>query len=260
MKLKIFLLLFSCFVSSGLFAQTPKEIETDLLKSFKQIDYWAVQKSDDTTGTIMDSLFSANEDFNSKLGDYAVKCPFTINLPFDSLINAGLTIVNSDDGKLRIYSWDANTGGDQHDISNIFQFKTSTGTDTLSNVPVDPYGTPADIDKIYQFEINGKTYYPIIYNMVVGIKFIYKGIMMFGIEKGKLNTDVRLIKTKSGLHNHLNCYIESSINDRSDAISEITFNPKTKTISLPLIDENDRATNKVITYKFTGQYFEKVKP
>jgi hypothetical protein len=37
------------------------------------------------------------------------------------------------------------------------------------------------------------------------------------------------------------------------------FDEKTNTIYLPLVDSNNQMTNKFILYKFTGQYFERVK-
>src|ERR1700744_5533359 len=140
MKLKFCLLLLICLSGGGVFAQTPKAIEDDLLPSFQKIGYWYLQKADDTTGDVLDSLGAVNGDFGVKLANYVTKYPFTLKFPFESLISAGLDITSSDDGNLRVYSWDTGTGGDQHAISNIFQFKTENGTDTLSDVPADPYG------------------------------------------------------------------------------------------------------------------------
>jgi len=248
------------FASLTLFAQTPKAIEADLLGRIKKIDYWAMQLNNDTTGLALDSLSDVNSDFGNKLESDAFKYPVTIKLPFDSLVNAGLNIINTDDGCLRIYLWDTRMGGAQHEFSNIFQYKTRTGTDTLSDVPADPYGSPGPFDNIYQFIINGKTYYLIAYSNEIGFNDVYKGIMVFAIVNDKLET-IKLIKTQSGLHSHLNCYYTSSVNDPQydDGAYNIIFNGDNKTITLPLIDENNRITGKYITYKFTGQYFERVK-
>jgi len=258
MKLKIRLLIVGCFLSIGAFAQTPKAIEDDLLATFKKIDYWNIQKANDTTVGALDSLSDANDYFSDKLSEYAVKKPLTIKLPFEYLTAAGLEITTSDDGNLRIYSWDSGTGGMQHTFRNIFQFRTKYGTDTLHDVTADPYPTPADISNIYQFIINGKTIYLINYVMPIGIN-CYEGITVCTVENEHLNTDVKIIKTKSGLHNHLSCYFEGSTNNGEDVNTQITFDPKNNTIKLPLINENNQPTKYSITYKFTGQYFEKVK-
>ncbi len=264
MKLKIYLLIVSCFVSVNVFAQTqiPKKIESDLSESFDKINYWYMQQADDTTGNALDSLFSVNEEFENKFTDYVSKHPFTIKCPFDSLVSAGVEVVNSTDKLLRIYSWDTDLGGQQHNVYNIFQYKTGPETvDLMYNVPETSYSVPADGNEIYDFTVNDKTYYLIHYISGVGINDHFEGVMIYAIEKGKLNTDVKLIKTKSGLHSHLNWHYTYAGSDDSSSASDSVevFNPKTKTITIPLIDENDHVTDKSITYKFTDQYFEKVK-
>jgi len=244
-------------ISIKVTAQTSKKLEADLLKSFRTINYWTVQTSGDTTGTIIDSLDLANDEFRSILGKYASKYPFTIKFPFDSLTNAGLGILTSADGQLRIYSWDMGTGGTQGAMTNLFQYKIGDQTDTLSDVPTGSLGSPADFKEIYRFTANGKTCYAIIYAAAEGFNDHWEGLMIFGIRNKKLDYGINLIKTTSGLNSHLDCYYRSGVDGVSG--TEINFNSKTKTIKFPLIDEDNHMTSKSIVYKFNGRYFIRIK-
>ena len=115
MKLfKLILLSYCCLMASHLFAQSPKNIEADLLKSFKRIQYWNGQKDKDTTMAAFDSLDVANERFGKKLQRYTNKYPFTINYKYPDFSNTLLTINQSPDGNFAIYSWDTQTGGTMH--------------------------------------------------------------------------------------------------------------------------------------------------
>ena len=75
-----------------------------------------------------------------------------------------------------------------------------------------------------------------------------------------MNDKTKLIKTKSGLTNKLYYSYNQNLTN-SDIMGEISleYDPKSKTITFPVIVENGRVTDNYITYKFTGQYFEKVK-
>jgi hypothetical protein len=81
MKLKRCLLIIGCLVSANLFAQTPKAIEADLLKSFKQINEWSI----DTGMNANESLWKAKKKVGEKLYHYASQYPATIAYPFNLL-------------------------------------------------------------------------------------------------------------------------------------------------------------------------------
>ncbi|MDB5153517.1 MAG: hypothetical protein JWR54_2268 [Mucilaginibacter sp.] len=132
------LLLFTCrcFIApDNLFAQSPKSIETDLLKSFKKIDYWDQQRSKDTTMAWSDSLEKANNVFAKKLKVYIQKYPATVTYPFNSLVKEHLEISSSTDGLFRIYSWDTETGGTMHFFENVMQYKSGTPINAVIDTP-----------------------------------------------------------------------------------------------------------------------------
>ena len=254
-----------CLVSISAFAQTPKEIEVDLLKSFKRIDYWSYKSKDDTTsnGGFEDSLEKSNEIFANKIKVYTVKYPFTISQPFNSLKKERLDIFTSADGLFRIYSWETWLGGTMRDFANVFQYKAGKRTASVyvhTNGSDDQSYTPF-YTNLYTFKLNQKTYYLGVYGTIYSTKDAGRGIKIFDIEDDKLNQDVKIIKTASGLHSKIYYDYDflSVVNIDFDKRPTIYFDAATQIIHVPLVDGNGTVTHNFITYKFTGKYFEKVK-
>jgi hypothetical protein len=254
---KILLCITCCFVSVTAFAQSPKAIEADLLKSFNKIDYWN-QKRGDTGGD--DSLEKANDIFSSKLKSYTAKYPATLNQSFSLLTNAGLKIVTSPDSLLRIYCWDTLLGGTMRKFQNLAQYKSGA---TISSVYIvtDKGGYEPFYSNLYTIKTRTQTYYLGINISILSSAYIVQQAKIFAIEQGKLNHNAKLIKTGTGLHNSLNVDsdLSAGVNKDINEQPHITFNPQTQTIGIPLIAANGKVTGKFITYKFTGQYFAKVK-
>lgn len=251
-SLKPLLIAVLCFVTCNLSAQSSRQIKKDLLQSFREIDCWSAQKSTDSTGAIYDSLDRANNIFSKKLKFYAEKYPFTIaeKFPFE-----GLSCISTD-GLLKIYSWDTQTGGTQHTFESVIQYKI--GEKTIAMIDTSRGGY--NYDKLYMLTVGSKTYYLATYYGILSLYTRSEGIRIFTIENGKLNDKVKIIKTKSGLTNKLNYTYDQHLTN-SDIMSEITleYDPKAKTITFPIVAENNWITDNSITYKFTGQYFERIK-
>jgi len=253
-----------CLLTSlNVFAQTPKAIEADLLKSFKKIDYWDEKSHNDTTDKIMaeeDSLGVANELFAKKLKHYAEKNPETINQTFAQLIKNGLGISTSSDGLFRIYSWDTEEGGTMQSFENIFQYKTGGKTLAVIDSPKADGDFCNTYTKILTVEDNKQHYYVANSLFIESSRYYSEGIQVFTIENEKLNDHAKLIKTKSGLHSNINYEYDLSSVEDMNKIPEIIFNHALNTIEMPIVDTKGKfIKNKFITYKFTGQYFERVK-
>jgi len=116
MKLRICLLLFCCFFNSRLFAQTAKEIEADFMKSFDKLNYLRA----DTSTTSIDKLIYANSKIEEKLKYYTQKAPSAMAQAF---VKCGGLV--SDDGLMRILSWDTLTGGTEHSFENVIQYRST---------------------------------------------------------------------------------------------------------------------------------------
>lgn len=252
------LILFCLFTITNIFAQTPKAVEADLLRSFKKITYWSDYKSDATINTA-DSLYKANTVFGSMLKSYTEKYPSTINEPFDSLRKERLDMVTSSDSLFRIYSWDTWTGGTMHFFNNVLQYKAGQKLYSILDTSKTGKRYIYYYSNLYTFKVDNKTYYLGVYKGIFSSKDVGEGIQVFSIENGRLNADVKLIKTSSGLHSKLYySYDFFSVVHWKDRPA-ITFDADTQTINLPLVDGKGNMTRKFITYKFTGKYFEKVK-
>jgi len=245
-----------------LFAQTPKQIEADLLKSFNRIGYWE-EKTHDTTATAWaanDSLNNANDILAMKLKYYAEKFPSMIGYPFASLKKEYLDISTSSDGLFRIYSWDTWTGGTMHVFENVMQYRSGKNTKAIIDIPKSEGDIPPTYDKIYTFKTGGKTYYLTTYLFIESSRYSAYGITAFTIAKDKV-IEAKIIKTHSGFHSGLSYECDfATVQDRSyDKLPEMHFDNTTNTISLPLMSSKGAFTKKFILYKFTGQYFERVK-
>jgi hypothetical protein len=245
--ISLFTLLSCLLISINLFGQTSSAIEADLRKLFKQIDYSSQDNS------------QANDIFGKKLKYYTEKYPSTIGQDFKLLKKEHLDISTSDDGLFRIYSWDTWTGGTMHYFESVFQYKTSGKTVAVLDTPWSDGDNRPLYDRVFTFRANNKTYYLATYLEVGSSKDAGGGIQIFAVEDNKLNDDVKLIKTKTGLHSQISCgYNFFSVVDWK-VRPLITFNNLTNTIFIPLVDGNGNMTHKHLTYKFNGQYFERVK-
>ncbi|HEY9002252.1 MAG TPA: hypothetical protein VIM89_12925 [Mucilaginibacter sp.] len=267
--LSLLLTSFGFLTTSSLFAQTPHQIENDLLKSFKRIDYWEDYRNSnkenvDKSERGNDSLNKACDTFAEKLKFYTSNYPFTINQEFSSIAQKRnnvtknrVNILTSTDGLFRIYSWDTRSDGTMYSFSDVIQYKIGekTKSSLISESDSGQWKYVYYYSDLYTLNANNKTYYLAIYNGAYTHVEAGQGIQIFAIENGKLNDDIKLIKTGSGLHSQL--YYEYLFDGGKN--DDIKYDPVQKTISLPVVVSKGRVTNKRITYKFTGQYFERVK-
>ena len=247
-----------CFITVNLFAQegvNPDAIENDLLRVFKRVNYYGAHKKE---WKAIDSLKKMNSIFAYKLKYYTAKYPYTIHLNFTSLKKERLVIATSADGLFRTYSWDTKLGTNGYDFDNVLQY--SVKEKTVSLLKMDPPGKEAYwYPKIYTFAANNKTYYLAVYNSILSATKAAQGIRAFAIENGVLNGRVPMVKTSTAVLSRL--YYEYSLQSVADwkTFPSIYFDKDTKTIHTPLVDYSGKMTHKLITYKFTGRFFEKVK-
>ena len=258
-SLKSFLFVGFYLLCGSLAAQTPQAIEADLLRSFKKIGEWDTNQRTGVNGA-SDSLVKANEVFGKKLQQITERHLSTITQTFALLEKERLDISTSADGLFRIYSWDTWQGGTMHDFANVMQYRSGSGTASTLLVGLDGNNEPS-YAKLYTFKSKGKTYYLGVYRTISSSKDAGMGIKVFAIENGKLNDAVKIIKTSTGLRNKLYYSYDffSVVNIAFEKRPTITFDTATQTIRMPLVNANGKVTNKIITYKFNGQYFEKGK-
>ncbi|TFF36914.1 hypothetical protein [Mucilaginibacter psychrotolerans] len=250
---KLFLSVICLFAVTFAFAQKSGVIEKNIFNSYIKVQYWAHTESEQS----YDSLEKANDNLGNLIKTYAIKYPSTITAPFKSL-PAGLTVSTAADGLFRIYSWDRLTGGTMHFFANVFQYKIGDKTYALLDQPLGEGVNGPFYHKLFTLKAENKTYYLAVFLVIGSSRDHLRGLQVFSIENGKLNANTKLIKTKSGLHNFLSYEYDVPDDVDRDVDVSIHYDNVTQTIKFPLIASDGKFTTKFITYKFNGQYFEKV--
>lgn len=260
------LLLLSTLTFNSFAQQTDKnKVELDLSLSYHKILYWAdyykKHQGENNTPNNHDSLTKASDALKQKLKDYSLKYPKIIGFDINSSINSDLNIQTSDDNKFRIYSWNTMTSGKSNVFDNLAHCVDGDKA-FVTTIRCDRAGNPGYFySKIYMLKANGKTYYLTVFNGINSAKSDGEGIQIFTIENGKLDDDVKLIKTATGLHNKLYYDYDFDWWDSHDELLDayIRYDSPSKTILLPVVLANGQVTKQMITYRFDGQYFVKVK-
>lgn len=253
------------FLSLTIFAysQDMPAIERDLLAKYRRIDYWWNYSGDNAKIHKEDSVDKANKVFQRALTAVASKYLASLSYPFKRLKHAGLLIATSDDGRFRVYSWDAEAGVSMHFSLNVYQwlggrnvYAKAVDADSVS--PGDPgvFCTP-----MYTLHTPANTYYLVVNGIVYSTSESYESIQAYCIDKQKLNDSVRIFKTQSGLVNSIGFdYDFFSVVDRPERpIHLIEFDPTKKIVRIPVVIEHGAVTRRWILYKWTGNYFERIR-
>lgn len=246
---------------TGAFGQNLQQAETNLSLAFSKITYWTSIKLDDKTDPY-DSLERVNDEFENLLLKYTSSQPATIAYRFKNLMDSGLRINTSEDGLLRIYSWDSETGGTMHSFRNVFQFKTNIAT--FSKVLVADSRSREGEGFYYQVNdiiAENKKFYVTQSRAILSSGLTYHNIKIFSIGGAELNDTAKLIKTKSGIRNQLGYEVDlTASSNRDNEVTDyfIVYDKINKIISLPLIQADGKVTTKKIQYQFKGKYFERL--
>jgi hypothetical protein len=126
--MKTTLTFLTLLLTFSLHSQTTKEIDKQLTSAFGKIEYWNALDDQKDGISKYDSLNTALENFEHQLLHFTNTVPQTLDYPFDSLGKNGVTIVTSEDGLFRIYSWYQYNGGTMHVYKNLFQYRNAKGT------------------------------------------------------------------------------------------------------------------------------------
>lgn len=237
-------------------AQSSAAVEKDILAALKQISDHGTYAGDYDE----DSLTKAN----NELRDILVRNGKRLDILQYSFprLKDEMDIATSRDGKLRIYSWDLQTGGTMHDYTSVFQYQGNSGavyTWTSDNGDDSGGGYYTQI-----FQANSKSgpIYLANSTSVAEGSLRSQSIEIARINGEKLDRAIKLIRTKGGLQNSVGfAYDPSSLGDRSERL--VVFDAVKQTFRFPVVIEdreyeNGRVTNRFITYRFDGQYFVKV--
>lgn len=258
MKTFIIIILLA-FTALPVCAQTNAQIEKELVAATAAIDKYSTYGGNYDEG----KLNEANEALEAKLLKYG-KMPATLTYKFPKLTKQ-MHITTSGDGRFRVYSWDRGDGGTMHDYARIYQYKgADSKVYTKREWNEEDGGVGSSVYDIFSVMTKGGMVYIVCSTSIGDRSDHYQSADLFQIAGGKLNANIELIKTKSGLTNTLGFeYNPFSIVDRNGSYNLITFDKKTNTLKIPVVIEdeeypNGKVTGKTISYRFDGAYFVKV--
>jgi hypothetical protein len=241
------------FLVYPLCAQSLAAGERSIIQHLGKIQSLADQHGPGAPEDLPDSLDQENIRLGIALQKLTSEIPYSIRYKFSRLVENGMTIATSPDGLLRIYSWDAESGGSSHTINSVYQYKV--GQIVYSKYVEDTLFS-GTVSGVHLLAVNGKKYYLCLsFLRVAGLRG-YESIQAFCLAGKILSDTAHIIKTKSGLTSKLG--FDFVMDESWSGKDQIRYNDNTKTIRFPVVLEGGHITKRRITYKFNGLYFEKV--
>jgi hypothetical protein len=241
-------------------AQTNAQIEARILGHVENLDKAAYR-----TGTgNMNALDKENRSLRAVLIRYGTR-PTLLKYDFPRLAGK-MQIVTSEDGKLRSYSWDDQEGGSGRLFETVYQYLDGSGKAHTWSVPADGEGVVCSgfVNQIFQIDVPQGRLYLLNSTTACSTSLAEQDLSLFKIEGAKLNSNLKLIKTKSGLTNSISFeYDFFSVVDHPERPVKLVFvDKKNREFRFPIVISDDkmpqgRVTDKYIRYRFNGKYFVK---
>lgn len=180
-----------------------------------------------------------------------------------------MLITTSKDGRLRAYSWDAESGGTMHDYITVYQFRSRTGRVRISAPPysddISEYGAGAFVHQIFQTHTRSGSVYLVVSTFIGSTSLAGQTLDAFRIENDKLNSRAKVIKTQSGITSSVGFGYDSfSVAERKERpIKLFEYDEAKREFRFPVVIEDDktpqgRVTDRFISYRFNGRYFVRV--
>lgn len=155
-----------------------------------QIQYWRYQYSPEDSGVdpnakAADSVLH----FNRLLVNHLQQNPSLLRANFKTDGENAMTIATSDDKKVRLYSWDTETGDEMHIYDAIIQYEAGGAkSKVLKDISLnkDNKQNPGALyPEIFMVD-NGKKYYLVVSSAIVSSKDAKKGVHVYTIENNEL--------------------------------------------------------------------------
>lgn len=242
---------------SHVYAQSPQKIEQELLRSFKRLQQLALYNDASPTNGRIDSIRQANSAFSNGLLAYTASTRATFTYEFKELEKEGLIIKSAEDGLFRIYSWDTGT---EHRFDAVYQYRVDN--EVFSQLAQrDEQAAGKWYSNIYTLKTETKTWYIGLYNEMHSSTEYTQGVKAFSVEDKDLNESVGLFKTAAGLKNEMSFdYNFLTVANRPESPPKlIYYDTDDDKLHLTVVQKDGKVTRDIITYQFTGKYFEQVK-
>lgn len=236
-------------------AQSPQKIEKILLDGLAKVE----KNSQNALGS-----GNYNSALKADLLKYA-KQKAVLRYAFPAL-SKKMYITTSRDGKFRIYSWDSQAGGTMRDFENIFQFAGSDGkvhSYERARTQEGDYGS--FFHQVFQVATPDGVVYLANSTFIASTSLVSQALSAYRIEGGKLNTNVKIIKTQSGLKNSVSFQYDffTVVDHKERPITLFHYDETKRSFRFPIVIQDKktpqgRVTNRFITYRFDGKYFVRV--
>ena len=251
-----FLLLLAC---GAALAQAPAIIEKKLLGYLDNMS-----KFGNYGGAFDEAKLTKNADEFRAALIAAAKRADSLKYSFPKL-KGKMFIATSPDDRLRIYSWDLESGGTMHDFDNVYQYRGSSGKVFTWTPKRDAEGGAGSFyTEIFQVKTTGGTIYLPVSTAIASTSLALQQIQSMVIKGNALNANIKLLKTSSGVKNSISFeYDFFSVVDHLERPIKLFFwDDGRKSFRFPVVIEDKktpqgRVTKKFITYKFDGKYFVK---
>jgi len=239
-------------------AQRPAALETRLLSGLRNIDKW----SNYGPSADYEKLEAENDRFKKELLK-GTKAPATLTYSF-SRLKKEMYVVTSKDGRLRIYSWDRQTGGTMHDFDSVYQYRGKSGKVHSWSATNEEDSAGVFYHDLFQVDSSSGPIYLAVSTFIGSTSLSGASIDVMKIDADRLDVSAKLIRTGSGLQNSISFgYDFFTVVDRKERpVKLFRFDAATRSFSFPVVIEDDktpqgRVTDKVIRYRFNGNYFVK---
>ncbi len=255
--LKTTLLLTLLLATQHASAQSMTDIDKHMSAMLDKITYWAEYNGNDDKISASDSLSDQDDKLSKYLQKVSLKYPQTIKAQFTQAAKSGLSIVTSDDHKVRFYSWDTHLGGTMRNYADRVQYQTTKGTgfkclncDTTKD---EDYGE--DFDGITTIHTqSNKTVYLVFGSSKISTKDRAESIDAWETEGSELKSaNIFKAKTKdlSSIGYGYDMFASGDVNKD---IPHIHLGKDNKRLYIPIVD-GEIVTAKYLVYVWDGHQF-----
>jgi len=178
----------------------------------------------------------------------------TLHYPFEKLQKENaLKMTTSEDKKLRVYSWDNNSGGTMRFFNQIYQFNAN-GNITV-NESLASNDSQAYFSKIYTVQNkNNESIYLVISNSILSSKYSVQHINAYKIGTENLQS-ADVFKTKTNTLDKISVeYDFFSVVDRPERPVEL-ITLENNILKIALVDDKQNVTSKNLIYEWNGDVF-----
>ncbi|OQP68525.1 hypothetical protein [Niastella populi] len=258
MRIIISLIIF-CSAANA-YPQSPQKIEQELLITFKRLQHWSLHPDASSMIGRMDSVREANTAFRNSLLAWTASVRTTFTCEFKDLEKEGLVIKTAEDGLFRIYSWNTGMGGAEPDYDAVFQYRVDN--EVFSQLAEHNQQDAGKwYSNVYTLKTDNKTYYLGVYNQSHSSTSFSQGVKGFCIDDKDLDEWVRLFKTGDGPVNEMGFnYNFLTVAHRPERPAKlIYYDTDDDRLHLTVVQDDGKVTREIVTWQFTGKYFEQVK-